>query len=180
MFYANIDHGFYFICSDMSSKRKNIPIKLSPTLPHYTNDKGPFKPEQTDLFPFGKPEVDTENNLKRPALASNGIADPQMSPPVSKKSKSPSSGSSNRQTPEKCAPVRGDEEQRDVLNTVKRVMMASSTSVSEKQKQISQMIAELQTLQHNLTAGSQVRTMYFFLSAYIAPRLSTYSYWLDN
>lgn len=159
----------------MSSKRKNIPIKLSPTLPHYMNDKGLFKPaDNIDPFPCeAKPEVDSENNLKRPADSSSNIGDPQMSPPVSKKSRRPSASSSDGTivtSPRSTPRVEGGRSGRggDVLDTMRRAVMGGSTSVSEKQKQISQMIAELQSLQHNLTTSnttstSEVPTLFFSL-----------------
>lgn len=158
--YANIDRAFTLSYSDMSSKRKNIPIKLSPTLPIYSKDKGYFKPasKQTphhDGFPYGKQEFDEENNnLKRHAdsIADSigSLSDSQVSPPVSKKramlspSKHPTSSGGDK----------SEDQQHDVLDTVRKAVLGSDSSVSEKQRQISKMISELQSLQNKLNTSA--------------------------
>ncbi|XP_067944190.1 transcription factor SOX-5-like [Watersipora subatra] len=116
---------------DMSSKRKNVPIKLSPTMAKsHMLDDGSFEPDHT--FGGDQAGLQIDVNSKRHSSITD-CSDDSHSPPASKKARIFSSLVND-----------------DMMSTVKKVVMGSRTSVSEKQQQLSQMIAELQHLQQNL------------------------------
>lgn len=124
--------AFFPLSSDMSSKRKNIPMKLSPTMPKSADD-GSFQPE------FSKDNdqpLEVEVNHKRSSSVDSD-KDSAAGSPVSKKMRILSSMARD-----------------EVLDSVKRAVLTSNGSVSEKQQQLSQMIAELQSLQQNLAGTS--------------------------
>lgn len=130
----------------MSSKRKNVPMKLSPTMSKPTDrpDDGLIRPDSFNMeeqhaqpLHIDVTSVHHTNGNKRrsTSLSSSGAdSDSQSSPSVSKKAR-----------------VLSSVAKEDVLDTVKEAVMGSDYSLSEKQAQLSRMIAELQNLQQNLS-----------------------------
>lgn len=110
-------------------------MKLSPTMPKLTvEDDGSFQPELTT---DNDQPLQVEINTKR-SSDDSGKDSPSCSP-VSKKMRILSSMARD-----------------EVLDSVKRAVLTSNGSISEKQQQLSQMIAELQSLQQNLAGSTEV------------------------
>lgn len=136
----------------MSSKRKNIPMKLSPTMPKSVDD-GSFKPDtindrhvkplhvDVNSYPYQQQRQHSQPTKRN--SVDNSSSDSQTSPPESKKSRVSSStaGSNNDK----------------VIDSVKKAVLSSELSLNEKQETLSKMIAELQNLQKNLAHDKQVK-----------------------
>lgn len=102
-----------------------------------TTDEGSLQPDNTFNDDHNGLEIDVSS--KRRNSMTDYSEDSQTSPPVNKKARI------------FCSLVDDD-----VLSTVKKAVMGGTTTKSEKQQQISQMIAELQSLQQNLDAEQQL------------------------
>lgn len=105
----------------------------------HNTDEGSIKPDYNNALNGDHTPLNVDINCKRSSVK-DCSEDVQTSPPMSKKARLLSSLTGG-----------------DVLGTVKQAVLSSGSSVSEKQHQISQMIAELQSLQQNLGTGASTK-----------------------
>lgn len=124
----------------MSSKRKNVPIKLSPTMSKSNSiNDGSRQPDNRTIDNHRR-GLQIDVSPKRRSSVADCSEDSLSSPPPSKKAR-----------------ILSSLVKEDVLSSVKQAVMGSGTSVTEKQQQLSQMIAELQNLRQDLATDDKVR-----------------------
>lgn len=101
-------------------------------------DEGSIRPD-SGAFDDERRSLHVDVGSRRRSSVTDCSEDSQTSPPASKKAR-----------------ILTSLAKEDVLSTVKKAVMGSGISVSEKQQQLSRMIAELQSLQQNLGGNGKV------------------------
>lgn len=119
-----------------SSKRKNVPTKLSPTMPKLNNiDDGSIRPDLTSTYGDQEP-ISVDINSKRSSV-NDCSQDNQTSLSMIEKSVA-------------SFPLE------DVRNIVEKTVLNSGDSVTEKQRILSEIITSLQHLSKNLVQNEVI------------------------